>query len=122
MGMYAEVYGREIKLTGLLATVILDHARSGALPDVELANGLLDCIATVSRKEVENIVAPAMRAALLNGHAHKATGWYQSMHPGEYPLPLCNLQDIMRYSTDVTNFEWLCLWLHYTREESITWA
>ena len=113
MGMYCEVYGVEIKMTGLLA-----HAATEVLGDLAVVGG----IAEFSREEVQEIVG-VMRMELLDGWANKAVfmSEYLAEQEGE-GVPLSNMQDIMHFASDVHRFERLCLWLTQTREERLVFA
>ena len=128
MGMYAHgPYVEDMKMTGLLATCVIEAAGKWGGEDefqgVELKDGLLaGGVVSLKREEVRCVVT-LMREKLLDGHAGSCNGWAKSMEPiNGHAMPLINLQDIYRFATDVRNFELLCTWLNHTEEEEIYWA
>ena len=131
MGRYCDVYGQQVKLTGLLAEAILESAEDVHIHQaigfagvgLEREEGddmyyLADGPVVLDRKDVEE-VASLMRYKLLNGWADKCRDWGRSFNNDQ---PISSLQDIMGYATDVSNFERLALWLARTDEPELVWA
>ena len=131
MGRYANVYGQQVKLTGLLSEAILESAEEAhALNDGCFAGVGLECPegedmfclgegpVVLDRQDVAD-VASLMRHKLLNGWANKCRDWGRSFNNDQ---PISSLQDIMGYATDVSNFERLALWLAHTDEQELVWA
>ena len=130
MGRYCDVYGQQVKLTGLLSEAILEAAEDRrAWQDVGFVGVPLEpededmfCLAdgpvVLDREDVE-AVASLMRYKLLNGWADKCRDWGRSFNNDQ---PISSLQDIMGYATDISNFERLALWLARTDEPELVWA
>ena len=130
MGRYANVYGQQVKLTGLLTEAILESAEDRQVwqgvgfagvplePEGDDMYCLGDGPVVLDRKDVEDVTA-LMRHKLLNGWANKCRDWGRSFDNDQ---PISSLQDIMGYATDVSNFERLALWLAYTDEQELVWA
>jgi hypothetical protein len=53
-----------------------------------------------------------MRRRLLNFHAEDCNSWHATN------VPLANLQDIMRFGSDVAAFEQFAIWLAYPYQRS----
>ena len=131
MGRYCDVYGQQVKLTGLLSVAILEAAEDRkAWEDVGFAGVPLEpegedmfCLGSgpvaLDRQDVAD-VASLMRYKILNGWADKCRSWGKSV---DNDLPISSLQDIMGYATDVSNFERLALFLaRCTDEKELVWA
>ena len=131
MGRYCDVYGKQTKLTGLLAEAILEEAESVQIDagigfaGVGLVREegddmyyLADGPVVLDRKDVED-VASLMRYKILNGWANKCRGWGQSVDNDQ---PISSLPDILDYATDVEVFQRLALWLARTDEPELVWA
>jgi hypothetical protein len=131
MGRYANVYGQQVKLTGLLSEAILESAEEAhALNDGCFAGVGLECeegddmaylaggAVVLDREDVEEVAAQ-MRYKILHGWANRCRDWGVSFNNDQ---PISSLQDIMGYATDVSNFERLALWLAHTDEQELVWA
>jgi hypothetical protein len=131
MGRYCDVYGQQVKLTGLLAEAILEEAEDRQVwegigfagvplePEGDDMFCLGDGPVVLDRQDVAD-VASLMRHKLLNGWADKCRDWGRSFNNDQ---PISSLQDIMGYATDVSNFERLALWLaRCTDEKRLVWA
>jgi hypothetical protein len=107
MGLYAEVLGCQMKLSGLLAEAVLTLARQYPVDfqGVELAEYdgkiLLGSVAKLTRHNVLGVVQ-YMRRAFLTDQINKYDVWG--------PGPLCYAQDIYQFHTDVEVFMRLATW------------
>jgi len=127
MGMYCEVYGREVKMGGLLATAVVEaasglgkHAYEGvALIEVDGDFFLDGGVVALTRPEVEEVVR-IMRYHLVEGQWVRRANAWAKYHGSS--LPLSHLQDVMGYVSDVETFESLVLWLVHTNEQELVWA
>ena len=132
MGRYCDVYGQQVKLTGLLAEAILEEAESGQIDagigfaGVTLVREegddmyyLADGPVALDRQDVADVAA-LMRYKILNGWANKCRTWGRS---ADNDRPISSLPDILEYATDVQVFEYLALWLaRCTDEKELVWA
>ena len=133
MGMYADVYGGQVRMSGLLAAAVVEQASrvvSWATPRHRCHNfqGVALCehdgefyieagVVVLSRADVR-LVVEEMRARLLNGWAKKCSiSW-----DGQQRDALTNPQDILAYSQDVQAFKQLNCWLAYTDSDELVWA
>lgn len=121
MGMYADVYGGQVTMSGLLATAVVEQAHCHNFQGVALCEHdgefyIEAGVVVLSRADVR-LVVEEMRAHLLNGWANKCVAW-----DGTTRVPLSNLQDILAYSQDVLAFRQLACWLAYTDSDELIWA
>ena len=114
MGMYCDVYGVEIKMTGLLADAV-----EVVLGDDAFEHGVV----VLTRGDVREVVS-VMRTEILDGWAHKAVTMAEhfARERGGEAEPLSNLQDILHFASDVQRFERLCVWLAQTDEEKLAFG
>lgn len=127
MGMYCNVYGKELKLKGLLGQAIVEAAstlhQGYKFAGVKLTRDGDQLypsggIVRLTRYEVM-AVASIMRKHLLGGWANKANFFAVATGGSQ---PLSTPQDILHYVSDVEAFGCLNLWLVYTSEEELVWA
>jgi len=116
MGMYADVCGRSVKFSGLVATAIVEVVQQGSSPmkgvDYNSESGCVCGGVIVLDEDDVRAVAFAMREHLLDGHARSCNSWSPAN------VPLCNAQDIMRFASDVQAFEQFSIWLLYSYQRS----
>ena len=123
MGMYADVCGRQVTMSGLLATTVVEQAncyngenfQGVPLCDHDGDLYITEGVVVLSRDDV-HLVVQEMRSHLLDGWAGKCVAW-----DGE-GAPLTNLQDIQAYSQDVQTFRQLACWLAYADSDELVWA
>jgi len=122
MGMYADVYGGQVTMSGLLATAVVEQADCHNFQGVSLCEHdgefyIEAEVVVLSRADVR-LVVEEMRARLLNGWAKKCSiSW-----DGQQRDALTNPQDILAYSQDVQAFKQLNCWLAYTDSDELVWA
>jgi hypothetical protein len=122
MGMYANVNGAEIKMVGLLASVVINDASNFPqdYPGVELKDGLLaggTCYLTY--KNVGDVLM-LMRRAFLNGQPGKYNEWAKSISSNRDARSLTYLQDILRFQADVEVYTILAHWYANQNNEGQT--
>ena len=112
MGDYANIAGKEIKYSGLIAKAIVKAKQLELAPMLQVHlceeegyEGYTDGPVALSEKDARAVVA-VMRHELLHGHAERCNSW-----SGDEPLS--NWQDIARFAKDVAAFDALCTWLAY---------
>ena len=120
MGMYADVYGGQVTMSGLLAAAVVEHARCHNFRGVPLCDHdgdfyIKEGVVVLSCAD-GRLVIREMRSHLLDGWAGKCVAW-----DGE-GAPLSNLQDIQAYSQDVRAFRQLVRWLANTDSDELVWA
>jgi len=122
MGMYADVYGGQVTMSGLLATAVVEQASRHSFQGVALCEHdgefyIEAGVVVISRADVR-LVVEEMRSHLLNGWANKCSiSW-----DGQQRDALTNPQDILAYSRDVRAFKQLTCWLAYTDSDELIWA
>ncbi len=120
MGMYTDVYGGQVTMSGLLATAVVEQASCYNFQGVPLCehDGELyieEGVVVLSRNDVQFVVQE-MRSHLLDGWAGKCVAWDGKV------APLTNLQDIQAYSQDVRAFRQLACWLANTDSDELVWS
>jgi len=122
MGMYADVYGDQVTMSGLLAAAVVEQTYSHNFQGVALCEHdgefyIEAGVVVLSRADVR-LVVEEMRSHLLNGWAKKCSiSW-----DGQQRDALSNPQDILAYSQDVQAFRQLACWLAYTDSDELIWA
>ena len=127
MGMYAKVCRHEVKMSGLLAKVVIELASKAPsqFRGVELVKHDNQMLLSgggvrLTRSEVSEVWAK-MRQYLLDGWANKQNAFQKAPRYGSEE-PLLNVQDVLSYYADVDTFSTLAVWLAWSKETELIWA
>ena len=120
MGMYNDDLGIQVRMSGLLATAVVEaaqaHAGEQPFDGVELVDGLIGGgSVTLTVREIEQVVY-RMREHLLNDWASTRCVWSADR------TPLSHWQDVARFKDDVEAFYLLLSWLCQGEPHELTWA
>ena len=122
MGMYATVEGREIKMAGLLAKLVVEEASRWPQewPGVSIVEHddqpLIDGgTATLSRENVRTIVIRMRDAFVHEKRTSQYNVWAQD-------ASLTHIQDIFQFRADVEAFTVLADWHVFERGTELHWG